>query len=384
MISKGKLRKRVTAALRAKVITQPIPLVTGTVLTVSTYGLLGPVVFTKSGGSANLTINSSTGAISAAAALTAGQQQSLTGTVTGADGVVLPFTANLTGAVLLNALTLSGGSATTGNLWTATISGATAGSTVTATSSDGTVLTVSGNSVSGTFTAAGTPTITLTETLASASNSGRQSTGSVTVTLSPTLGVLSLSATSFTIGTPSSGAILGATAGSTIAATGLPAGLTINGAARTWAYDGSGSAATSTVTLTETLAGATNTPRASNISVTIAAGAPFLGVLNLSTTTFTVGTPSNGTITGATAGSTITASGLPSGLTINGAARTWAYDGTGSATSGTLTLTETLAGASNTPRANPIGFSVVVASAARTADATTATADTTTITADRN
>ena len=87
----------------------------------------------------------------------------------------------------------------------------------------------------------------------------------------PTLGVLSLSQSSFSVGTPGSGTIIGATSGSTITAAGLPAGLTVNGAARTWTYDGVGAATTATVTLTETLASATNSPRASTVAVTIAA-----------------------------------------------------------------------------------------------------------------
>jgi hypothetical protein len=80
--------------------------------------------------------------------------------------------------------------------------------------------------------------------------------------------------------------------------------------------------------------------------------------LALSTTTFTVGTPSSGTITGATVGSTITASGLPTGLTINGAARTWAWDGTGTAGSGSFTLTETLLGAVGSPKTTTINYTI--------------------------
>jgi hypothetical protein len=86
--------------------------------------------------------------------------------------------------------------------------------------------------------------------------------------------------------------------------------------------------------------------------------------LALSAATFTVGAPSSGTITGATVGSTITASGLPTGLTIDGVARTWAWDGTGTAGSGSFTLTETLAGYSNSPHANVISYSIVAASSA--------------------
>jgi hypothetical protein len=80
--------------------------------------------------------------------------------------------------------------------------------------------------------------------------------------------------------------------------------------------------------------------------------------LALSATTFTVGTPSSGTITGATVGSTITASGLPTGLTINGVARTWAWDGTGTAGSGSFTLTETLLGAVGSPKTTTINYTI--------------------------
>lgn len=85
-------------ALRAKTINSKVPLVSGLLTTVSSFGLLAPVTFARTGGNANLTL-ASNGQISATAALTAGATQSITGTATGADGVVLPFTANLTGAV---------------------------------------------------------------------------------------------------------------------------------------------------------------------------------------------------------------------------------------------------------------------------------------------
>lgn len=442
--------RRGGGSARAKTFAANVPLASGLLTSVSTFGLLTPVTYQKMGGSTNLTL-ASNGQISAAVALGAGATQSLTGTATGADGVVFPFTANLTGTVLLNALTLSVATATTGNVWSATINGRTAGSTITATSSDGTVLNVSGSTVSGTFTSAGSPVVTLTETLASASNSGRQSTANLTVTLSPTLGALGLSATSFTIGTATSGTITGATAGSAISATGLPAGLTIDGAARTWSYSGAGSAATTSITLTETLAGAIGSPRATNLNVTIAAGAPAaptislttgnsqisiaysanatngsaitgfnlyagasagslallgfipvasaspyidtgltngvarfyamsavnavgegplsgvqsatpsgvtLGALSLSNNRAQQGTASSGTIIGATAGSTISATGLPAGVTINSAARTWSYDGAGAAALSDIVLTETLASASNSGRQSTIRFKV--------------------------
>ncbi|TXN43595.1 GDSL-type esterase/lipase family protein [Methylobacterium sp. WL7] len=81
----------------------------------------------------------------------------------------------------LSALTLSPLTATAGSAYSGTITGKTSGSTVTATSSNGTTLTVSGSTVSGTFSAAGTPTISLVETLAGATGSPRTSTAQITV-----------------------------------------------------------------------------------------------------------------------------------------------------------------------------------------------------------
>lgn len=79
--------------------------------------------------------------------------------------------------VMLVALTLSTLVATAGTAWLATVAGLTAGSTLAATASDGTALTVAPvngvPTVSGTFAAAGTPTLTLTETLAGATNTPR-------------------------------------------------------------------------------------------------------------------------------------------------------------------------------------------------------------------
>ncbi len=95
-------------------------------------------------------------------------------------GLGLPFaTGGLTadagggsssGPPTLGTLALSSTTATAGVPYSGTISGNTAGSTITAASSDGTTLTVVGTTVSGTFAGPGTPTVTLTETLAGATN----------------------------------------------------------------------------------------------------------------------------------------------------------------------------------------------------------------------
>ncbi len=123
------------------------------------------------------------------------------------------------------------------------------------------------------FETASSHNITVRETLAGYANSPRDTVLAIAVTNvfeAPNLSALSLSSTAFTLGTATSGTIAGATSGSTIAATGLPAGLTINGPARSFAYDGTGTAGSATITLTETLADSANSPRGSTVAVSIA------------------------------------------------------------------------------------------------------------------
>jgi hypothetical protein len=66
-------------------------------------------------------------------------------------------------------------------------------------------------------------------------------------------------------GTVSAGAILGATAGSAIVSN--VAGLTVNSAARTYAFDGTANAGTVANGLVETLANAAGSPMASPLTV---------------------------------------------------------------------------------------------------------------------
>ncbi|WP_374942119.1 hypothetical protein [Sphingomonas sp.] len=84
-------------------------------------------------------------------------------------------------AIVLGALGLSSTAFAAGGATSVGITGRTAGSALSATSSDGTVLSVAGTTLSGTFAAAGSPTIMLSETLASATNSPRTTAVGVTV-----------------------------------------------------------------------------------------------------------------------------------------------------------------------------------------------------------
>ncbi len=87
------------------------------------------------------------------------------------------------------------------------------------------------------------------------------------------LGLVALSLTgTLTAGTASSGAILGATPGSTI--TSNVTGLAVNSGARTYAFDGSGAAGAIANGLIETLTGAIGSPRASAVTIASAALPP--------------------------------------------------------------------------------------------------------------
>lgn len=81
----------------------------------------------------------------------------------------------------LNSLTIAILASDRYSPWSTSISGKTNGSTISATASDGTALVISGSTISGTFATAGSKTITLIETLASAANSPRISAATLIV-----------------------------------------------------------------------------------------------------------------------------------------------------------------------------------------------------------
>lgn len=271
--------------------------------------------------------------------------------------------------VTLGALSTSG-TLRVGTASNGTIVGATAGSTI--------VESVGGFAIDPaalTYTydgsgPAGTVTNALIETHPNATNSPRSS--ALTLAAAPiTLTALSLAASSVTENAAPGvvvGGILGKTAGSTlslmdddggrfaISGTNLVAGLT--------AIDYE-AAPSRSIVLRETLAGATNSSRDTALAVGVinVFEQPSLRALLLSSTSLTVGTAANGAISEAATGSTITASGLPAGFAINGPARTWSYDGSGPASSSTVTLTETLGDSPNSPRSTQIGVTVSASAA---------------------
>ncbi|WP_230280285.1 putative Ig domain-containing protein [Croceicoccus sp. Ery15] len=184
---------------------------------------------------------------------------------------------------------------------------------------------------------------------------------------SPTLNAITLSNSSVAENTAAGavvGAIQGKTSGSTLSLTDDAGGrFAISG---TDLVTGSTAtnyeAATShSITIRETLAGATNTPRDTvrTITVTNVNEASNLAALTLDDTSIVEGETVTINIVGATAGSTITGT-MPSGLTLNSGARTI----TGSvASSGTYNfdLVETLADSANSPRTSAQSLTVTVA-----------------------
>lgn len=170
---------------------------------------------------------------------------------------------------------------TAGDAWSGAISGKTPGSTVVATSSDGTTLTVLGETVSGTFSTAGSPTITLVETLAGALRSPATSSSSMTVTAPLVLKPLSTATTSTFAGTPFKSLLDNVATGSSIQASSDDGSvLAVTGNILSGTFTTAGAR---TVTLVETVAGAPNSPRTSTLSMDAAIGidADLLAYLNV-------------------------------------------------------------------------------------------------------
>jgi len=108
--------------------------------------------------------------------------------------------------------------------------------------------------------------------------------------------------------------------------------------------------------------------------------APILGALSISPNTGTIGQAYSGTISGATPNSFITLDNL----TVSGTGTTRSVTGTLSGSPGAWPATETLAGATGSPRMTPGVLTVSAAGAvSTTADSTAVTADSTAYTADR-
>jgi hypothetical protein len=164
-----------------------------------------------------------------------------------------------------------------------------------------------------------------------------------------TLGTLSLSNATIPEGTPAGtqvGIFLGKTAGSVISLTDDAGGRFSSSGGILYTGPIPTDFETATfhdISGTETLAGAIGSPKpfTIRISVTNVVEGPLFVTLTLSQNTFVQGTPVTANILGTQTGSTISGS-LPAGFTLNSAARTIAWDGTGSPATGTFMLAEAI------------------------------------------
>ena len=165
-----------------------------------------------------------------------------------------------------------------------------------------------------------------------------------------TLGTLTLSPLAASSGVGYVGTITGKTSGSTITVTSSDGtSLNVTGTTVSGTFVTSG---TKTLTITETHPNAANSPRVSLATMTVTAFVPVLASLTMSPLTSTSGVAYSGSITNATAGSTITASSSDgTSLVVSGTGTTRTVTGTfASAGAPTITMTEVLANASNSPR----------------------------------
>jgi hypothetical protein len=287
-------------AVRSKNLHLSVATDAGPLASVSGFGLLAPAAWLKTGGHTNLTIGTRNGVISAESALPAGATQSLTGTVTGADGVVIPFIANLTGESTLPghpppALTLvelSGAFSLSENAAAGALAGSIVGKTAGSTLSllddaGGRVALASPNIVRGAtalnYEAASSHNFTVRETLSDSPNSPRDTVFTLAVTNvfeAASLSALSLSSTAADQNAPTTLNIVGSTGGSTISLLSgiLPTGMALSSALRQI----TGTPTTPGVysfTLRETLADSPNSPRSTALSITVnevVTGAPIL------------------------------------------------------------------------------------------------------------
>lgn len=117
------------------------------------------------------------------------------------------------------------------------------------------------------------------------------------------------------------------------------------------------------VTITASKSGQTDIPGTFTINVTNVLEVT-LGALTLSADDWETGSATSGTIDGDTSGSALSVSGsLPAGLTIDTTARTWAWDGTGSVSTGSFDLVESHTDGSNSPRTSTINWTIAEAGA---------------------
>jgi hypothetical protein len=153
------------------------------------------------------------------------------------------------------------------------------------------------------------------------------------------------------VGAAWTGTLAGLTAGSTVTAVSSDGtALTVSGATISGTFPAAGN---KTITVTETLGAAPNSPR---VSTFVVAASVALSALTMSPTTATHGTAYTGTITGKTTGSSIAATSSDgTTLSVSGTSVTGNFATAGTKT---VTLVETLSGAGNSPKTSTVTITV--------------------------
>lgn len=268
-------------------------------------------------------------------------------------------------ALVLTATTYPVGSSTDTAI--GTIVGITAGSTLSIVDDDDRVQ-ISGNVLqvgpTGDDVTAGTFSITIRETFAGASNSPRDTAFTITASVViPALSVLSLLASTYPKFSPTGtliGDILGKTAGSTLSIFPANSRVQISGTQVQVGPTGDDElAGTFSFTIRETLSGSSNSPRDTLLTVTVQEA---LAALTLSDYTFTEGDATGtviGNIIGKTAGSTLSLFPADDRVQISGTQLQIGPTGDELLPGPfNVTIRETLAGASNTPRDTILAMTV--------------------------
>ncbi len=293
-----------------------------------------PPVTAAAGLPAGLTVNSATGLISGTPTAAGTSTVTLSATNSGGTGsATLTLTIAAAAPVITSATTASG---TQGSAFSYQI---TATNSPTSYAAAGlpaglTVNTATGL-ISGTPTAAGTSTVTL-----SATNSAGTGNATLTLTVAAAPPVITSATTaSGAVGSAFSYQIMATNSPTSYAATGLPAGLTVNNA--TGLISGTPTAAgTSTVTLSATNSGGTGT---ATLTLTIALVVPAPVITSATTASGTVGSAFSYQITATNSPISYGAAGLPAGLTVNTATGLISGTPTAAGTS-TVTLSATNSG----------------------------------------
>jgi hypothetical protein len=312
----------------------------GTVGTAFTYTISAtgtPISYTATGLPAGLSINTATGVISGIPT-TVGGPTIVNISATNATGIgtgTVSITINPV-AVPAPVVTSNIAIGTAGTVFSYTISATNSPTSYAATGlPSGLSINISTGVISGTPTTAGGPTTVNI----SATNSGGTGTGTVSITINPAQPVVSSNTAIGTVGTAFSYTISATNSPTGYAATGLPAGLSIN--TSTGVISGTPTAAggPTTVNISATNAGGTGT---GTVSVTINPAQP---VVSSNTAIGTVGIAFSYTISATNSPTSYSSTTLPAGLSIN--TSTGVINGTPTAAGSTnVTVTATNAGGS--------------------------------------